>query len=382
MTPSPNPEWAELAQTSRRAMVQLLRSGDLTRGQLGAMLGLSAGSVTRAVTPLLEAGLVTEGQPQSPLRGRPAHQLQAVAQRAMLLGVSITHDSLVVIATDLRAQIQGARVLALQTTQWQGVVEQVREAATQLRAELNDPAMLAVGVALGGNVPDGRVVLSAPFLDWHDVALADQLEAALGLPVRVENDLSALAQAELWFGVGRQVRRFVVVTIGIGVGYALAIDGRVVTDNDFGHGTITPPLTPGWPDLAHPEQLDAGQREDVARKVGRLVGTAAAFTMPECAIVAGESAWVLRNHLDQLQAGVAELRHRLAQPLPVRVHETDFAFWARGAATHALSWATDAAQVPELASTSPLGLGNVTTADRPVGQLRRSGLGRHAGGHR
>ena len=72
--------------------------------------------------------------------------------------------------------------------------------------------------------------------EWRDVALADLLEARLGVPVDVENDVTALTTAEQWFGPARGHDAFAVVTIGAGVGYGLVMHDRVVTTPDTGLG--------------------------------------------------------------------------------------------------------------------------------------------------
>ena len=68
-------------------------------------------------------------------------------------------------------------------------------------AALGVDRIAGVGVSLGGAVRDGRVEF-APFLDWTDVPFARLVEAELGVPASIENDLVALAEAERWFGRG------------------------------------------------------------------------------------------------------------------------------------------------------------------------------------
>ena len=51
------------------------------------------------------------------------------------------------------------------------------------------------------------------------------LRGVLGLPVVVENDVNALAVAEVLYGHGREVGDFLVVTIGRGIGMSIVADG-------------------------------------------------------------------------------------------------------------------------------------------------------------
>lgn len=86
----------------------------------------------------------------------------------------------------------------------------------------------AVGVAIGGPLDGNRgVILSPPNLPgWDRVPLADELERALDLPVRVEHDAAACALAEHLWGAGRGVERLAYLTCGTGFGVGIVIDGR------------------------------------------------------------------------------------------------------------------------------------------------------------
>ncbi len=88
----------------------------------------------------------------------------------------------------------------------------------------------ALGVATAGWVDPltGRVVYATDNLPgWTGTPIADELQAAIGLPVAVENDANALAIAERHFGRGRDVDDFVCITLGTGVGGGCYIAGRL-----------------------------------------------------------------------------------------------------------------------------------------------------------
>jgi glucokinase len=56
--------------------------------------------------------------------------------------------------------------------------------------------------------------------------LAEELRAALGVPVRVTNDVGAATDAEALVGAGRDLESFIAVFWGTGVGGAFVQDGR------------------------------------------------------------------------------------------------------------------------------------------------------------
>ena len=87
-----------------------------------------------------------------------------------------------------------------------------------------------------GGIVSRREVRAGTFLGWHDIPLADRLETALGAPVVVTNDVTALAREQLWFGAGRTHSTFGVITVGAGLGFGVVREGRVVEQLiDDGH---------------------------------------------------------------------------------------------------------------------------------------------------
>ena len=80
---------------------------------------------------------------------------------------------------------------------------------------------------------------------WDDVPLVATVEAALKRPTVVDNDATACAIAEWWFGAGRErgVSHLVYLTISTGVGGGLILDGRVYRGaagnaGELGHLTV------------------------------------------------------------------------------------------------------------------------------------------------
>ena len=109
-----------------------------------------------------------------------------------------------------------------------------------------DQEIAGVGIGAAGFVDADRArVLFAPHLAWRNEPLRDQVTAAVGLPVIVENDANAAAWAEWRFGAGRQESRLVCVTLGTGIGGGIVLDGVVQRGRwgmagEFGHMVVVP----------------------------------------------------------------------------------------------------------------------------------------------
>ena len=370
---APAPPWAELSGTQRAIVLALLRHGRLSRPQIMSLVGISPGSVTRLTAPLVERGLLVTRPERASGAGRPPSPLELRADAESLVGVSVSARTLTAVLTDLRLNVLETARRPLPGHDPRRVTDLLADVVGELLARRPAaPAPSCLGLSLGGTSRDGRTVDEAVFLGWHGVPLAAAIEARTGLPTRVGNDLTALTQHEAWFGAGRDHERLSLVTVGAGVGYGLVVDGGVITSPDAELGLLgTIPVPDGArPPVASPamdcltdtalerawakaggEPLGAGaivERaadgnraavavcDSFARRLGRLIGMLAAFTLPEVVVVAGERAAIASLFEDQVMVGIAAVRRASAQSPVIAVREHERADWARGAACLAL----------------------------------------------
>jgi predicted NBD/HSP70 family sugar kinase len=365
--------WVPVDGSARDVALEVLLHGPLSRSELARRLGLSPGSVTRLTKPLLDAGMLVEAGVQREARiGRPSLPLDVVESSRHFVGVKLTGQDAHAVLVTLRANVVASRRITLSNHEPQNVVSTVASLVRSVSA--GAPHVSALGVTLGGEVSPSDVI-HAPFLDWDDLPLAAMLGEATGLPTVVENDVTALTEAEHWFGAGRGCDRFAILTIGAGVGYGLVVHDQLVSNADSGVGLVghwqLDPLGPLC-DLGHrgcaaqmltiggiTASTSVGLRREVAydecldlamagnpvaqrvvsdsgRALGRLVAAVANLTMPDKVIITGDGVRLAHVASTELAAGIAEHRHPRARPVPVEVDTFDFAEWARGAAVVAI----------------------------------------------
>ncbi len=100
--------------------------------------------------------------------------------------------------------------------------------AAAIRALLTEghEAIDGVGIGVPGHVQDGMVLFNSN-LGWQNIPLQQALQDDLGLPVKIENDVRALAAGEARWGHGAGVANMVYLAIGTGLGGAAVIDGKL-----------------------------------------------------------------------------------------------------------------------------------------------------------
>lgn len=180
-------------------------------------------------------------------------------------------------------------------------------------------AIAALGVACFGPIqlrpgaPDFGCLLATPKPGWSGVDVLTPLRAALGVPVALDTDVGAAAQAEWQLGAGRGLGSLAYVTAGTGIGGAcVPLPGARLMHAEMGHVPLRrdardagfvgvcpfhgdcaeglasgPAIRARWNmDL---EALPDGHpgRDVIAGYLGQLAATIALTLAPECIVFGG-----------------------------------------------------------------------------------------------
>lgn len=354
---------------------RILTHGPLGRIDVSRATGLSQAAVTKAVTPLLQAGFVIEAEANrvGPSVGRPINPLAVDHDRARIIGVKITADRVYGVVTDLGANVLDRSEKPNRGTDVDDIVSSIVALIAQLR-ERSPVPIDGIGVAVSGDVDrEHGVVRDSPLIGWQGVPLGALIREASGLPVIVENDVRALTVTELFFGAGRDADSFAVVTIGTGIGCGIYVNEKIVrgafgVSGEIGHL----PLTPGdqlcscgrfgcveavastsaiLDDIRRVPGREAVTIEDAFRlahegdpaavrtfgQAGEVIGSALAALVnlvgPSVVVIAGENVTEFSLYEERMRAVFAEHAFGEASKCQIVLRPHTFDDWARGAAT-------------------------------------------------
>ena len=84
----------------------------------------------------------------------------------------------------------------------------------------------AIGISSAGQVNSrtGSITYAAPTIpDYKGCNLAESLSNTLDLPTFVENDANCAALGEMWIGAGKELKNFICLTLGTGVGGSIIL---------------------------------------------------------------------------------------------------------------------------------------------------------------
>lgn len=96
-------------------------------------------------------------------------------------------------------------------------------------ADIKKEDISGIGVgAPNANFHDGTIV-NAPNLEWKGIVpLAELFKKKFDLPTILTNDANAAALGEMMYGNAKELKDFVVLTVGTGLGSGIVINGELV----------------------------------------------------------------------------------------------------------------------------------------------------------
>lgn len=216
------------------------RGGPVARVEIVERTELSPATVSAITAALIEEGLVhvqhataANGPANGDTaRGRPRVLLGLNGGAYHVAGVKLSAHRIGIAVTDARGDGLAALVLPLRVSRQspEVVADLVEDGVRRCVADagLSMDRISGIGIGLPG-VIDGHAGVShwSPVLGARPVPFAAAVSARLGAPAMLENDASLAALAEHWFGHGRGLSDFAVVTVENALGLGLIVDGRL-----------------------------------------------------------------------------------------------------------------------------------------------------------
>ena len=99
--------------------------------------------------------------------------------------------------------------------------------------DISDRDFLGVGIGCPGAINSARGTVDRAFnLNWHHVALVDELARTINRHIKVSNDANVAALGEAMFGVGRTYTDTIFLTLGTGVGGGIVLNGKLYEGNE------------------------------------------------------------------------------------------------------------------------------------------------------
>ncbi|MEU8824783.1 ROK family protein [Streptomyces sp. NPDC048636] len=227
-------------------MLELLRRrGPLTRGELGAISGLSRTTLYDAVASLVTSGALTVSVPPAARRkrGRPAEKLNLNPAADRMIGIDFARQAVRVAAYDVALGVAGtAGEPHGPDTPWEHRVDIAWRLVTGLTGGTPRPgAFSAVGVGLAG--PMGGAA------DNLRRVLSTLVRERFGTPAFMDNNARLAALAESVWGAATGEQNVLYLHLSHGVGGGLIVNGALHRgahglSGELGHIAVAPEGAP------------------------------------------------------------------------------------------------------------------------------------------
>jgi glucokinase-like ROK family protein len=229
----------------------------ISRSQIALTIGLNKSTVSSLVDELLKYRLIHETGINSFGAGRPSTSLEINPRAGLIIGVELGVDFVSVAVTDFLGKIVWqSREDAIPTDGQDKMLDQtlriVKEAMRVTKSR--HTRFLGLGLATPGTVDiDEGVLIFAPNLQWRNVPFKKIFSDFTKLNVFIENDANAAAIAEHLFGTAREIRDFIFIFAGVGIGSGLFLNGHLYRGKNGFAGEIghSPIMADPSPTLCH-----------------------------------------------------------------------------------------------------------------------------------
>ncbi len=242
-----------IKQINKHRILSAFRpNNSLARIEIANITNLSPATVTVLTQELLDAGLLLERQvaaagPARP-RGRPRVALGLNPDAAYVVGAKISMHQVAVSITNFVGEVlhEDTSLVRVNRQPPEVVADLMEELVSKAAASLGLPLarLSGLGIGLPGFIDSVAGVCHwSPVFGAKAIPFSAMMRQRLNLPVFVDNDANLVTLAEQWFGRGRGLSDFLVVSIEHGVGMGAVIGGELYRGHrgfgsEFGHTKI------------------------------------------------------------------------------------------------------------------------------------------------
>lgn len=200
----------------------------ISQREIGAVTGIDRSTVSAIIAYFDKLGLLRRLADETvKRRGRPSESLELRSEAGLLVGIHITPEQLLYVASGLDGVPM--ETLALPPIKQSQDIDLIIERGldrflAQLSRRREDVS--AVGVGIPGLVSSHGRLAESSNLKWQDLDLAELLSKRIANKILVGNDSRAAGVAEKLFGKCMEVDDYVYLDSASGVGGVLFLDGK------------------------------------------------------------------------------------------------------------------------------------------------------------
>ncbi|MCR2823006.1 ROK family transcriptional regulator [Lederbergia panacisoli] len=219
--------------------------GPISRAQIAKETKLTPPTVSSLVLELIDKELVIESEQGESVGGRKPTLLVINSERFYIIGLDVGAKKIRAILIDLSGKaIDKTQTPIPSSISNEDLLTLIKGTISNLTSTHEAKEVIGIGVGMHGAVDvETGTSLFAPGLHLRDIPIKKTLEEEFDVPVKIDNDVRAMAFGEYWFMEEKKDENIVTVNIGNGVGAGIVLNGRIFHGKydlagEIGHMTI------------------------------------------------------------------------------------------------------------------------------------------------
>ena len=234
-------------KTQLLVLQQIYQNRKITRAELTKATGFQLLTVTKAVSGLLEDGLITECEHRESTGGRKAAVLSVNPDYRYTLAVDLGATCVRIGVVGMDGSVVDFEIIRSEAPNGNHhfpashlSVAELRKKLTALLKKHGREKILGVGIGVSGVVHHtaGRIIFCPNIAGWNEVDVQKEFAEPLGVPVFADTAARCMAMAEYKLGAGKGVADQICISIGASVAAGILIDGKIYRGADEAAGEI------------------------------------------------------------------------------------------------------------------------------------------------
>ncbi len=233
---------------NNRIVLEIIRlKGPVSRMDISRQTHLTVQTVTNITKKLAKSGLIIEHSRQISGRGAPAVQLKINEDAAYSIGIDFDKDHLTAVMLNLNGEICHELTRDLDFPSPEEAIDLMCSTVEDIirHQKISKKKIWGVGIGLPGPMDPTKHKSESDDMfnpnalpGWDHTPVLKQLRDRLGLPIITENNASAAAIGEHWYGKGKYINSFFFLYFGAGLGGGLVIRGQLYSGHTGNAGEL------------------------------------------------------------------------------------------------------------------------------------------------
>lgn len=227
------------------------KAGPISRVEIAELTGQSRAAVTNITARLIKEKMIFEKETEpSTSRGRRRVLLGLNPAAAYVVGVKLSAFQVSFAVTDMQADVLSSLIVPVRIGKRsvEFVANLIEDGIRHCVAEarLNMRKISGIGIGIPGLVDSHKgITYWSPLYRRGNTTLRELIQDRFKIKTLIENDANTVTLAQQWFGEGRGVDNFIVVTVEHGVGMGIVVNGQLYRGlngigAELGHMVILP----------------------------------------------------------------------------------------------------------------------------------------------